>query len=74
MSFQEEKRESIKRYMFNKIRRDDEQFIRKTMENFSISVTTVKRYLRECLDNQILSEDIEKKTGYALKTEIYVAA
>jgi len=54
MSFQEEKRESIKKYMLEKIRQDDEQFIQKTMENFQISITTVKRYLRECLENQIL--------------------
>lgn len=68
MSFQEEKRESIKRYMLEKIRQDDVEFIQKTMENFEISITTVKRYLRECLANQILSEDKEKKAGYKLKT------
>lgn len=68
MSFQEEKRESIKRYMLEKIRQDDEAYIQKTMENFEISITTVKRYLRECIDNQILCEDKGKKTQYALKT------
>ena len=71
MSFREEKRESIKRYMLEKIRQDDEQFIQKTMENFQISITTVKRYLRECLENQILCEDEKKQTGYGLKTIIY---
>lgn len=68
MSFQEEKRESIKRYMLEKIRQGDEAFIQKTMENFQISITTVKRYLRECLENEILCEDSENKTGYKLKT------
>ena len=71
MSFQEEKRESIKRYMLEKIRQDDEQFIQKTMENFHISITTVKRYLKECIENQILCEDNTKQTGYGLKTIIY---
>lgn len=66
MSFQEEKRESIKRYMLEKIRQDDVEFIQKTMENFEISITTVKRYIRECLDNQILCEDKEKTSGYKL--------
>lgn len=66
MSFQEEKRESIKRYMFEKIRQDDTEFIQKTMDNFSISVTTVKRYLREGLEQGILCEDHEKETGYSL--------
>lgn len=66
MSFQEEKRESIKRYMLEKIRMDDVEFMQKTMDNFAISITTVKRYLRECLANQILYEDRDKKTGYQL--------
>lgn len=53
MSFQEEKRESIRRYLLEKIRQDDGAFIQKTIENFEISVTTVKRYLRECVQNQM---------------------
>ena len=65
MSFQEEKRESIKRYMLEKIRNDDEAYIQKTIENFGISVTTVKRYLKECLEKGILEEK-ESQTGYAL--------
>lgn len=71
MSFQEEKRESIKRYMLEKIRQDDELFIQKTMENFEISITTVKRYLRECIDAHILCKDESKKTGHALSVAIY---
>lgn len=71
MSFQEEKRESIKRYMLEKIRQDDEEFIQKTMENFEVSITTVKRYLCECLEKQVLCEDKDKKTGYKLKTLSY---
>ncbi len=70
MSFQEAKRESIKRYMLEKIRLDDVEFIQKTTYNFQISVTTVKRYLHECLENQIISEDSASKCGYSLqKTE-----
>lgn len=70
MSFQKEKRELIKRYLLEIIRLDDEHFIEKTVENFSISITTVKRYLKECLDQQILSEDNTKRTGYILKTTL----
>lgn len=66
MSFQEEKRESIKRYMLEKIRLDDSEYIAKTMENFSVSVTTVKRYIKECLENHILVEAKERNTGYEL--------
>lgn len=72
MSFQEEKRETIKRYLLEKIRQDDETFIQKTMENFEISVTTVKRYIRECLENQILCEAEDRKAGYKLRSSSYI--
>lgn len=70
MSFQGEKRESIKRYMLEKIRMKDKQYIQKTMENFQISATTVKRYIQECLDNQILSLDFESEMKYQLQESI----
>ena len=70
MSFQEEKRESIKRYMLEKIRLDDAEFVQKTCYNFQISVTTVKRYIHECLEKDVLLVDSELKSGYRLqKTE-----
>lgn len=69
MSFQEAKRESIKRYMLEKIRLDDAEYMQKTTYNFQISVTTVKRYLHECLEKEILLEDRKTECGYRLKTE-----
>lgn len=66
MSFQEEKRESIKRYMLEKIRSDDTEYLQKTVENFGISVTTVKRYIRDCMEDGILQEKKDRKTGYTL--------
>ncbi len=66
MSFQEAKRESIKRYMLEKIRLDDVEFIEKTMDNFGISVTTVKRYMKEELEKQTLCVDETKQCGYRL--------
>lgn len=71
MSFKEEKRESIKRYMLEKIRCNDIEFIQKTMENFDISVTTVKRYINECIEKNILIENDKQNVGYELKTSIY---
>lgn len=72
MSFQEEKRESIKRYMLEKIRLDDAEFIQKTSYNFQISVTTVKRYIHECLQKGILLVDSETKSGYCLQKTEYL--
>lgn len=66
MSFQEEKRESIKRYMLEKIRADDTEYIQKTVDNFGISVTTVKRYIKDCVEDKILQEKMNTKTGYEL--------
>lgn len=71
MSFQEEKRESIKRYMLEKIRQDDVEYMQKTTYNFQISVTTVKRYLHECLEKQILLEDRNAACGYRLCQQEY---
>lgn len=69
MSFQEEKRELIKRYMLEKIRLDDVDFIQKTTYNFQISVTTVKRYIQECLQKNIIFADASAKCGYRLTKE-----
>ena len=71
MSFQEEKRNSIKRYMLEKIRKDDVEYLQKTTYNFQISNTTVKRYIRECLEQQILIEDDSAACGYRLKKQEY---
>ncbi len=71
MSFQEEKRNSIKRYMLEKIRKDDVEYLQKTTCNFQISNTTVKRYIRECLQQQILVEDESAACGYRLKKQEY---
>lgn len=66
MSFSMGKRESIKRYMLEKIREDDIQFVSKTSENFQISVTSVKRYINECIENKILEVSDKTATGYQL--------
>lgn len=68
MSFSGEKRESIKRYLLEKIRNDDEKYIVKTAENFGISVTSVKRYLKECLSDKIIVEDSNFQIGYRMLT------
>ena len=57
MSFQEEKRNSIKRYLLEKIRNQDTDYVKKTMDNFQVSITTVKRYLKELLEQGILEKN-----------------
>ncbi len=67
MSFTEEKRNAIRKYMLDKIRNGDEGFIKKTAENFAVSETSVRRYVRECLERDWLTEDANDPTGYHLK-------
>ena len=68
MSFNEEKRNAIKKYMLEKIRKDDENFIRKTAETFVISETSVRRYLKSCEEERIISVDPTKYCRYILST------
>ncbi len=66
MSFSESVRSTMKLYMLKKIREDDPRFIRKTAENFQISDTSVRRYIRECMNVQVISENPHTKCGFAL--------
>ena len=68
MSFTEAKRRAIRKYMLNKVRCDDADFIKKTAENFEISETSVRRYIKDCLDKGIVAEDAERKNGLLLTT------
>ena len=45
MSFTEEKREMIKRYILEKIRVNDSEFVIKAMGNFDISITTPELFM-----------------------------
>lgn len=68
MSFTEAKREAIKKYMLDKIREDDKEFVTKVSENFEISATSVKRYIADCLKQEIICKEGEKACGYRLLT------
>ena len=54
--------------VLDKIRCDDADFIKKTAENFEISETSVRRYIKDCLDKGIVTEDAERQTGLFLTT------
>ena len=54
--------------MLEKIRQDDGAYAQKTMENFEVSITTVKRYLKECVEQKIIVPNADKECGYCLIT------
>ena len=59
MSFKEEKREKIKRYILDKVDMNQKDLARRTANTFEISLNTVYRYVRELEEQRI----IEKKDG-----------
>ena len=66
MSFTEKKRDEIKKYILRKIARGDGAVLEKTMDSFGISITTVKRYIKEALDNGIIEYAAGAKESYRL--------
>lgn len=71
MSFTDKKREEIKKYILRKIALDDVDVIPKTMDNFGISITSVKRYLQESTDCQIIERAGDRKCGYRLVEQMF---
>jgi len=59
VSFKEEKREKIKRYLLDKVDMNQRDLAKRTADTFEISLNTVYRYLRELEEQGI----IEKKDG-----------
>ena len=66
MSFTEKKRDEIKKYILRKIAQGDGAVLEKTMDSFGISITTVKRYIKEALDNGIIEYAAGEKESYRL--------
>ncbi|MDO4343974.1 MAG: DUF4325 domain-containing protein [Eubacteriales bacterium] len=54
MSFNENKREKIQRYMLEKIDMGDKEFTRKTADTFDVSMTTVYRYIKSLEEKHII--------------------
>ena len=69
MSFSEEKRKAIQLYMLEKIRMDDTLFLKKTAEVFSISETSVRRYVKMCIDKKLI--EVSNKNDRRNKTRTF---
>lgn len=66
MSFTDQKRAEIEKYIFRKIALDDEMLVAKTMDSFGISITSVKRYLKKAAEKGVIEECTDRICGYAL--------
>lgn len=56
MSFRQEKRDKIQRYILEKISQKQPAIVKKTAETFGISLNTVYRYLRELEKNTVIEK------------------
>ena len=63
------KKERIKQYMLRLIATSDKSFISKTMENFSVSKSTIYNYLKELCSEGLVERNCQSKPPYLLKTE-----
>ena len=66
MSFTDQKRAEIEKYIFRKIALDDEALVSKTMDSFGISITSVKRYLKKAAEKGVIEECTDRASGYVL--------
>lgn len=70
MSFDSKKREEIKKYILRKIALDDKEMISKAMDSFGISVTSVKRYIKELVECGSIMAQPDCSCGYCLTEHI----
>lgn len=70
MSFDSKKREEIKKYILRKISADDKELIVKVMDSFGISITSVKRYIKELVECEAITPQTECACGYCLTEHI----
>lgn len=65
MSFTKEKREQIKSYILEKINENQQNLITSVAQKCDISATTVQRYLKQLLKEDVIKENSEKN-GYEI--------
>ncbi len=66
MSFSREKRESIKRELVEMLNNDDADFDKKLMDKYEITITSIRRYLKDLSDSHIIRQTRLSNCGYEL--------
>lgn len=69
MSYTKEKKERIINYILEKISRDESKFSSKVAKTFETTDTTIRRYLSELCEKEIIIQNEKRKCGYELKVE-----
>jgi predicted transcriptional regulator len=66
MSFTKEKRDKIQHNLMELINNDDAEFIQKLIKKYSLTATSIRRYIKELIDQNIIRKDDERACGYDL--------
>ncbi len=70
MSFDSQKREEIRKYILRKIALNDKELIAKSMDSFGLPVTSVKRYLKEFVEQEVIIPQPDRACGYCLAEHV----
>ena len=60
MSFTKEKRDKIQHDLMELINSDDSEFIQKLIKKYSLTATSIRRYLKELLDSNIIHKSLAR--------------
>lgn len=70
MSISAGNRNEIKSYILELIEKDKKNIVANTIEVFGISATTVYRYIKKLMDDQVIGKDDNRRSGYRLNERI----
>lgn len=66
MSLSKEKRERIKKYLLVQIENGKGEVIKKAADTFSVSSTTIRRYIKQLYEDKSIKISEKKRSGYEL--------
>ena len=69
MSYTKEKKDRIMNYILEKISRDENRLTSKVAKTFYTTDTTIRRYLAELCEREIIIQNEQRNCGYELKVE-----
>ncbi len=66
MSLSKNKRERIKKYLLGQIEENKENVIKNAAQTCEVTETTIRRYINQLTENQVIKVSADKRSGYEL--------
>ncbi len=66
MSFDQRKREEIRKYILSKVALRDKDFVAKTMDNFGVTRLYMEEFIREAIRDEVIAEEPGMPCQYRL--------